>query len=177
VLPAVVPLCILVALTMARGSDRRNIMWVVGAAVACLALVGATAWQAPKSNIALARVLEKQIAPSDKVVMVEAYLYDVPFYARLTQPIEFYSDWRDGELANQDSWRNELIDAARFAPELGERVLQPIDRLDRASCKGSVVWYAIKPGQAKRVAQLAGARKIFGDSTSELWRAPARTCG
>jgi 4-amino-4-deoxy-L-arabinose transferase-like glycosyltransferase len=177
VLPAVVPLCILVALTMARGSDRRNIMWVVGAAVACVALVGAIAWQAPKSNLALARVLEKQIAPGDKVVMIDAYLYDVPFYAGLIQPVVFYSDWRDGELANQDSWRNELVDAARFDPELGARVLQPIDRLDRATCTGSVAWYAIKPGQVKIVAQLAGAHKIFGDSNGELWRAPARTCG
>jgi len=176
VLPAVAPLCALIALAL-ESSPQKRLRWLVAAsALMCLGIVGAIAWQAPKSNLGAARALAEHLAPGDKVVMVDEYLYDVPFYAQLQDPVVIASDWRDPALANQDSWRNELMDAAVFAPELGRQVLQPLDRLDQLACGKATVWVPVSVSRAKQVGELAGATRVFGDKNSELWRVPARAC-
>ena len=176
VLPAVAPLCALIAMAL-ESSPLRRLGWVVAtSALLCLAIVGAIAWQAPKSNLGVARALAGHMAPGDEVVMLDEYLYDVPFYAQLHKPVVFVSDWRDPELVNQDSWRNELKDAAAFAPELGRQVLQPLDRLDQLACGKATVWIPVSVGRAKQAAELTGASRVFGDKNSELWRVQARAC-
>ena len=178
VLPAVAPLCALIALSLETSAHERVTRVIGASALACLAIVGVIAWQAPKSNLGVALALSAHIAPGDKVVMVDEYLYDVPFYARLQEPVGFVSDWRDKELARQDSWRNELMDAAAFAPELGHQALQPLDHLDQLACGKATVWIPVSVGRSKPVAQLTGATRVFSDKNSELWRVPARAqCG
>ncbi len=176
VLPAVAPLCALIALSLESFRPKRLNWIVASSALICLAIVGAIAWQAPKSNLGVAHALSARMAPGDKVVMVDEYLYDVPFYARLQEPVEVASDWHDPALANQDSWRNELVDAAVFAPELGRQVLQPLARLDQLACGKATVWVPVSVSRAKQVGELAGATRVFGDKNSELWRVPARAC-
>jgi 4-amino-4-deoxy-L-arabinose transferase-like glycosyltransferase len=175
-LPAVAPLCALLALSLVKSPPKlfKNVLAV--SALACLAMVVAIAWQAPKSNLGAARALAARIAPGDKVVMVDEFLHDVPFYAQLRNPVVFASDWRDPEVANDDNWRNELLDAAAFAPGLGQRVLQPLERVDELACGSATVWIPVTVGRAQRVAQLTGATRVFGDKNSELWRVPARNC-
>ncbi len=176
VLPAVAPLCALIALSL-QSTPQKRLRWlVVASALMCLAIVGAIAWQAPKSNLGVARALASHMAPGDKVVMVDEYLYDIPFYARLQKPVVFVSDWQDPELVNQDSWRNELKDAAAFAPELGRQVLRPLDVLDQLACGTATVWVTVSVGRAKLATELTGATRVFGDKNSELWQVPARAC-
>lgn len=176
VLPTVAPLCALIALSL-QGTPQKRLRWVVAvSALMCLGIVGAIAWQAPKSNLGVARALVAYMAPGDRVAMVDEYLYDVPFYAQLQNPVVIISDWRDPALANQDSWRNELMDAAVFAPELGRQVLQPLDRLDQLACGKATVWVPVSVSRAKQVGELAGATQVFGDKNSELWRVSARDC-
>lgn len=176
VLPAVAPLCALIALSLERSRQKRVWRVVATSALVCVVLVGTVAWQAPKSNLGAALALAARIAPGDKVAMVDEYLYDVPFYAQLQQPVVFVSDWRDPKLARQDSWRNELVDAAAFAPALGRRALQPLDRLDQLACGKATVWIPVTVGRAKLVAALTGSTRVFNDKNSELWRVPARDC-
>lgn len=176
VLPVVPPLCALVAMALVRRPGK-SVAWTSAVAgLVCVSIVAAIAWQAPKSNRAAALALAQQMAPGDTVVMVDEYLYDVPFYADLRAPVVFASDWRDPELASQDSWRNELVDAARFAPQRGRAVFLQMDQLDRATCAGKAVWFPVSMGKSARVAALTGARRVYGDAKTELWRAPARTC-
>jgi len=176
VLPAVAPLCALLAMALAHGGQRRWQWATAGSAMLCLALVGAIAWQSPKSSRGAALALAAAIAPGDKVVMVEEYLYDVPFYAQLVDPVIFVSDWNDPALAHQDSWRNELLDAARFAPERGRQVLQPIELLGQLACGTGTTWLPVSVGRVGPVAALPGAVRVYGDKNSELWRVAARSC-
>ncbi len=175
-LPAVAPLCALIALSLIKSPPKLFKNVLAASALVCLAIVVAIAWQAPKSNLGVARALAARLAPGDKVVMVDEFLYDVPFYAQLQTPVVFASDWRDPEVAHQDNWRNELLDAAAFAPELGQRILQPLERVDDLACGSATVWIPVSVGHAKRIALLTGATRVFGDKNSELWRLPARSC-
>jgi len=176
VMPALPPLAALIAIALQQAS-RRHLQWILPvAAFACVTIVGAIAWRAPGSNLALARALSERVAPEDKVAMVDEYLYDVPFYAGLRQPVVFASDWRDPRLAHQDNWRKELADAARFAPALGEQLLLPIDRLDRLACGSQTLWIAGSAAREARVAGLTGAERVFSDGRSALWRVAARDC-
>ena len=176
VLPAVAPWCALLALPLAQGRGR---VWprVMGAsALVCVALVVALAWQAPKSNRAAALALAAQIAPGDRVVMVDENFYDLPFYARLKTPVIIASDWADPALPTRDNWRKELFDAARFDPALGRELLRPLDRLDALLCGSGTAWFVVDPGNAKRVTALAGIARTFADARTELWRAPMHAC-
>ena len=175
-LPALAPWCALLALAVAH-SARRWWPWVMGAAaVACVAIVGVTAWKAPQSSEALGHALATQIGADDKVVMVDEYFYDVPFYARLRHPVVIASRWDDPELPKRDNWRKEVFDAARFDPALGRMLLQPLDRLDALSCGASTVWFIVPASDVARVSALAGATRAFVDKRAELWRVPGRAC-
>ena len=175
-LPALAPWCALLALAIvARGG--RAWPWVMGgSALACVAIVGVVAWQAPLSNRALALTLAARIAPADRVVMVDEYLYDVPFYARLDRPVLIASNWADPALPKHDNWRKELFDAARFDPELGRAVLPPLDPLDALACGAGAAWFIAATANAPRVAALPGATRVYADARQQLWRVPGHAC-
>ncbi len=176
VLPAIPPLCALLAMSMENlGRQRWKAMATV-AALACLAIVAAIAWQAPKSNRGVAMALAARLLPGDRVAMVDEYLYDVPFYAGLREPVLIASDWADPQLPLQDSWRKELFDAARFDPALGRAVLRPIKQLDTLACGTGSLWFTVSASHALQVASLTGAARQYADKTSELWRVAPRTC-
>ena len=182
VLPALAPWCALLALAIAPPAvEGRMNLWpkvMAAAAVVCVALVAVVAWKAPLSSRALALTLGAQIGPEDRVVMVDEYFYDVPFYARLSRPVVIASDWGDPELPLHDNWRKELFDAARFDPALGRTLLRPLAELEALSCgtAGSTVWFIAKPNDAARMAALGGMRRVTTDRRAELWRVPARAC-
>ena len=172
--PALAPWCALLALAVAAGPARRR-AWVMGAAaVACVAIVAVTAWKAPQSNRALGLELRQRVGPDDAVAMVDEYLYDVPFYARLTRPVIIAGDWTDPEIPKRDNWRKELADAARFDPALAPRVLRPLADLERYACGVPAVWFIVPAGQSTRVAALPGASRAYADRRSELWHVPGR---
>ncbi len=176
VLPAAAPWCGLLTLLIARGNTRLWQSVMVAAALACVVIVAVIAWQAPKSNRAAALVLAARIAPADRVVMVDQYFYDLPFYARLKRPVIIASDWADPALPTRDNWRKELFDATRFAPALGREVLRPLNALDSLLCGTGAVWFVVDPKQVQRVAGLAGITRVFANPNTELWRAPAHAC-
>jgi 4-amino-4-deoxy-L-arabinose transferase-like glycosyltransferase len=178
VLPAVAPWCALIARGLAdHAAGLRQARWLMaGSGLLCVGLVIALAWVAPHSDRAAAKVLAQRLAPGDRVAMVDEYLYDVPFYARLREPVLIASDWADPELPKHDNWRKELFDAGRFDPALAERVRWPIARLDELSC-GHAVWFVVSPGKASRVQRVPGIEKVYADANTELWRAAARACG
>ena len=187
-LPALAPWCALLAMAIDRPHEpgrARTLVWpwVMGAsALVCVAVVAVVAWKAPQSNRALALALAERMAPADRVVMVDEYFYDVPFYARLTQPVLIASDWADPALPTRDNWRKEMFDAARFDPALGRALLRPLDRLDAIACGAGAgagagaFWFIVPAPNAARVASLSGALRSFADARTELWRVPGRVC-
>jgi len=190
VLPALAPWCALLALAVAgdagdagdHSAESRTPARAPRAAFAigvliCLGVVAGLAWKSPRSNRGAALALAAQIAPDDKVVMVDEYFFDLPFYADLKRPAIIASDWDNPDLPKHDNWRKELHDAARFDPALGKQVLWPLARLDALSCGLGAAWFVVSPADAKtRGAALAGAQRVYADANSELWRVPARTC-
>lgn len=183
VLPALAPWCALLALAVAgpQGTHAKPLGRAPRAAVVlgvliCLAVVAGLAWKSPKSNRGAALALATQMAADDKVVMVDEYFYDLPFYADLKRPALMASDWDDPDVPRRDNWRKELYDAARFDPTLGKQVLWPLAQLDTASCGLATTWFVATPAQAPRVAALTGVQRVYSDRNSELWRAPARSC-
>ena len=187
-LPALAPWCALLALAVAdriasrAAADRTPPRpaawrgWMGGAAVACVTLVGIAAWQAPGSNRALAQTLAARMAPTDTVVMVDAYFYDIPFYARLRHPVIVASDWADPELPKRDNWRKELFDAARFAPVAMHALLHPLDRLAATTCGAPAVWFIVRATDSPHLAAVPGAVRVVSGRV-ELWRAAGRACG
>lgn len=175
-LPALAPWCALLALVVAGGATRvwRRVMG--GSALACVAIVGFAAWKAPQSNQALALALRGALAPTDKVVMVDEYFYDVPFYARLARPVVIAADWADPEIPRRDNWRKEVFDAARFDPTLARELLRPLTELNTMACGASAVWFIVSAGHAERVSGQPGAMRAFADKRTELWRVPGRAC-
>ena len=181
-LPALAPWCALLGLGIAArpGTAWR---WVMGAsALLCVGIVVGFTVKSPHSNRAAALALAAQVAPADQVVMVDEYLYDLPFYARLTTPVLVASDWADPALPTRDNWRKELFDAARFDPAAGRRVLWPLAQLASLPCGRGTVWFVIAAGTSARVADLGGTggtghiTRAYADAQTELWRAPARAC-
>ena len=176
VLPALAPWCALIAMAIvAAARSARAVRVVAGIAAAlCLGTVVALAWQAPGSNRAAARALAARLAPGDKVAMVDDYLYDVPFYARLTAPVVIAADWTDPDLPKHDNWRKEIYDAARFDPAKARAVLVPIAKLDRVACGAHAVWFVVRAGHGTALQALPGIAKTYADRHTELWREPGR---
>ena len=178
-LPALAPWCALLALVIAAGRTRvwRGVM--IASAVACVVLVGFAAWKAPRSNQALALTLRAAMAPTDLVVMVDEYYYDVPFYARLTRPVIIAANWADPEIPRRDNWRKEVFDAARFDPALARELLRPLTEIATLACgrsASSTFWFIVPAGRAALVSGQPGAARAFADARTELWRAPGRAC-
>lgn len=180
VLPALAPWCALLALavagTQAGPLGRVPRAAAVLGALICLGVVAGLAWKAPKSNRGAALALATQMAADDRVVMVDEYFYDLPFYADLRRPALIASNWDDPDVPKRDNWRKELYDAARFDPAIGKEVLRPLSGLDKLTCGQVTTWFVATPAQAGRLAALTGVQRVYADRNSELWRALARPC-
>ncbi|MEO7337789.1 MAG: glycosyltransferase family 39 protein [Caldimonas sp.] len=178
VLPALAPWCVLIALAVGTTPRERRVFrgMAVASALVCLGLVAGLTLKPPNSHRAAALALAAQLAPGDKVVMVDEYFYDVPFYARLKKPVLIASDWADPDLPRRDNWRKELFDAARFDPAAGRKVLWPIGRLDAVACGANGAWFIVKAGAGSRLGTVPGVTSRYADPRVELWHAPALPC-
>ncbi|WP_394788675.1 ArnT family glycosyltransferase [Rhodoferax sp.] len=138
ILPALAPWCALLGLAVARGRAWR---WVLPAsAAACVATTLVLAWKAPDSHRDVAEELAKLKQPGDRVVFLDSAFYDLPFYAHLDQPAIVLSNWGDPEIARNDSWRKEFIDAARFDKAAAAQLLWTSDQAPALRCGAGTSW-------------------------------------
>ena len=176
VLPALAPAAVLLALVLvSRGTPWR---WVAAcSALACTVIVGVLAWKAPHSHRELGRTLASHMQSGDRVVFVDDYFYDVPFYARLTQPAIVISDWDDPEISVRDNWRKELFDATRFTADRGASVLWTWQRLPEVTCGTGSVWFvAWQEHRARLAASIPGLSLVDDVRGTQLLRASGRRC-
>lgn len=171
-LPALAPLCGFLGLAVARGQLWRKVM--PAAAVLCVGIVAALAWQAPHSHRDLGEALARLRQPDDRVVFIEGAFFDVPFYAGLTRPPIVLSDWDDPDLAKTDNWRKELSDAGRFDPPAAARQLWRTTRATELLCGQGTVWFIANPDW-KPTPDLRGLAEVYKGHHGVLWRADART--
>ena len=164
ILPALPPLAFLIAEAGARVRQRcwRGVPLATGATVAlaaalCVGGVTAAHFHQPKSNQVLAKALRSARQPGEPVLFLNSYYYDVMFLARVDAPVLVVDAWRAADLA-QDSWRRELVDAARFAPAGSVRRLLRPDELEPALCAARSSWligsWPVAAGPAWLAAQI-----------------------
>jgi hypothetical protein len=144
------------------------------AAVLCVGLVAALAWQAPHSHRDLGDALARQHQPQDRVVFVDGAFFDVPFYAGLTRPPIVLSNWNDPNLPRTDNWRKELFDAGRFDPPAAARQLWRTDQAGALLCTPGTVWF-IADLAWKPVPALSGLAEVYKGNNGVLWRAVVDT--
>ena len=176
VLPAVPPLVFLLSQSFAADAKptpawRR---WWRGAvalsAGVALAVVAWLSLHPMKSSRELALVLGRQHLVTEPVFMLGNYDYDVPFYARLRQPVAIVDAWDDPAVAQTDNWRKEIADAALFAPARAVQTLLTARQLPASVCAAPLSWVIGAPSQMEAFSFLAAAEVVYRDDTRVLWR-------
>jgi 4-amino-4-deoxy-L-arabinose transferase-like glycosyltransferase len=176
VMPAVPPFAVLVAHAfVSRGGSLLHGLLTVRrvaavAALVCVGLVGA-AMIKERDNIAvLAGELRARVGPHDDVVLVRGYPFSLQFYLRHQAPMAVLEDWDAAEVRTRDSWRREILEAAKFDPERGRSVqLRPAD-LTRALCTGRTVWVFSDAGHPRRLPQLDQLEQVARRGGNIAWR-------
>lgn len=180
ILPAVPPLAWLIADAGGGASTVPGVRRLWYATLAASALLGIAAVLGLAStdrhsmrDIGLA--LRAQRAEGEPVFMLNSYLYDVPFYAHLHEPVFVLEDWDAPEVSLRDNWRKEIADAGTFAPELSTRLLLRPTALQDALCRQPVAWVIAPVDLRQRYPFLAQAEVTRSVRGMALWRiAPQR---
>ena len=177
VLPAVPPLACLMAdgyLTLDPSVQARR-LWRLSAGITLALGVGAVAalsLHPLRSSRELAAVLSAQRGADEPVLMVENYAFDLPFYARLREPVVVVDDWPAARADPRDTWRKELADAGRFAPARAAALLvEPA-----ALCTTQRSWVVGPSGAQARYPLLAHAVAVASHGDTTLWRVDATGC-
>jgi 4-amino-4-deoxy-L-arabinose transferase-like glycosyltransferase len=176
ILPVTMPLAFLVAdaaATLRRNSSGAQRLWsasAILATVCCLALAAVAAVYPQRSTRELAQALQTKISPGDRVIFLQQYYFDLPFYAGLRMPVQVADDWGSPDVPRHDNWRKELADAARFAPVADRQVLLPRGVVTAAVCASPVTWLVAPKSATNDYPELQRGQKVFESNTDTLWR-------
>jgi len=178
ILPTTMPLALLVAEGFARKAAtlRATRWWRASAALAvvtCLAVavVAATLPQTSSRDLGLA--LRSGAAMGDRVVFLEGFYFDIPFYGRLRAAPVVVEAWDDSKLMARDTWRKELADAGYFDAATAQRLLLRPDQLPRHYCDGVATWVVGSPKLQSRYPLLQGAQLVATQGEAVLWKVAA----
>lgn len=181
ILPCVPPLAWWVARCLPGPQAPPRWQWALRASVLLsLALnftaVGVLALDKGHTTRELGLALRSLHRAGEPVVMLGQYAYDVPFYARLTEPVWVADDWQDPAVHRRDSWRKELAEASDFAsPAAAAHLLQPAE-VPPLVCRSGMAWVITdtpRPGGTPLPAWLDGATAVFTGARQTLWRLDA----
>jgi 4-amino-4-deoxy-L-arabinose transferase-like glycosyltransferase len=179
VLPAVPPLAILLAEVLGRAraaspqGSRRAVVAASAVSVAlCVAAAAAGAFYVGHSVRPLIKPYAAQIAPSDTLVALEQFPFDLPFYARTDSVMWVVDDWSNPAFALRDNWRKELADAALFAPAAGHEALVPRAQFKARLCASppGVFWIWGSPGDTAHYPVLGTDAPLADNGKQALWR-------
>lgn len=176
ILPAVPPLAFLLSdgLTVAPTASRRlRLWWFISAGIAAVLGLGAVAWLSnypTKTTRELAATLRSQHIPHEPVFMLNHYYYDLPFYARLREPVVVVDDWKNVAISVNDDWHKEFADAGRFAPSRALATLMDPAQLRVAMCHSPVSWVIGSTNQRASYPFAVAAREVFSNQDATLWR-------
>ena len=184
VLPALPPLACLAArgaLAAVERSGRglRALRWTMaGAAALCVAAVGALGWSAPSPMAGLDTTALRQSAAEEPVLMLDAYVYELPMAWRLREPVSVWADWMPEHVAQHDNWRKELFDAGEFDPGARDRLLLVgLDGLARVLCTARPTRVVSSPAAPQVFPWLARAERLAANPEIAVWRFPGSAGG
>jgi hypothetical protein len=176
ILPAVPPLAMLIVdgyLARGEPSRRARTLWWAGAGVMALASMTAVLMftlYPPRSTRELAGVLRAWRVAQEPVFMLNAYLYDVRFYAGVRAPVGIVDEWSSPEAQTDDNWHKELADAGRFAPVRAAGLLLSPAALTVALCASEVSWVMGTPNSEAAYPFLTRAEVAYTGKEATLWR-------
>ena len=182
VLPALAPLFLLLGLVL---SERRTPWWRVAfpAAATCVCALVFMVSKAPQSHRELAQTLATQMQPGDRVVFVDDFPFDVPFYAGLREPVIVLTDWDAAAASPPGDWRARMLQALPWVPG---RASQPVaraawmwgwQRLPEVPCHASSVWlFAGSEHRDRLEAAMAGLLLVQVERGVDLISVPRRDC-
>jgi len=177
VLPAVPPLAWLVAdgwRASGKSAKRGWLAAAIGATIFSLVLIGFLAVKPRHSESDLGRALAASRHADEPVLMLDQYYFDLPFYARLSQPVAIVDDWHNAELLSKDTWRKEIFDAGRFAPALATRLLLTPTDLPGAACAAPAAWIVGSSEAYERMVGPGAPAPVASQLGVSLWRVDFR---
>jgi hypothetical protein len=152
---------------------RQYRQWWISVALSAVISVGAVIWFTAyprESSHPLAEALTAARKPSEPLFMLNDYLYDVPFYARMKTTVAVVNDWDNPEMLKHDDGHKELIDAGRFAPATVAATLISPASLSAGLCRAPVSWVMGRTGMSSRYPFLTHAQAIFTRYDRTLWK-------
>lgn len=172
-LPVMPPLAVLTAWgwDAVMGQGREKIFRTLALAGACLGLavtVLAGRYVDHKSARDMALELACKASANDAVYAIDGYPYDLPFYARLTQPIRVVENWEEARARAGDDWRRELFESARFDHQAAE-VLQPPQALVQAA-QTPHTWLLAPSSLDHADPRLTGWAQVASGTAWSLWQ-------
>jgi 4-amino-4-deoxy-L-arabinose transferase-like glycosyltransferase len=176
ILPAIPPLAFLMAdgyLNRGAPSARATRLWWASATLAMILNLGGVAYFALReghSTHQLAAKLRAQRGPDEPVFMIDHYYYDVPFYARLSQPVGVVDDWTSPEVRKFDNWRKELADAEAFLPPQEPSSLIRPGAFAATLCRARINWVIGSPAVTAHFPFLSDAQVVMTNGDTTLWR-------
>jgi 4-amino-4-deoxy-L-arabinose transferase-like glycosyltransferase len=176
ILPAVPPIAALTAigwqrlLPTSRMVRRAAVATLLLSALAGVAIVITLAVSPHRNTRELARDLAAWRADGEPIFSLGRYDYDLPFYARLREPMVVAEDWSDPEILTHDNWRKELAETRDFAP--GGRAPLLIDEktLPAALCAHPVNWVIAASRDAPATPWLKDLPSVSTRRGVSLWR-------
>lgn len=141
-----------------------------------LAAVAGLAVSHVHSSRELGLALKSQRHMGEPVYMLDGYWYDLPFYARLREPVPVVGHWSDAAINRHDNWRKEMKDAAGFAPQLGRWLLPQPGQLPARLCAAGVSW-VVGDQNARRNYPFLVQQPLARDQAAALWRVDSREPG
>lgn len=179
VLVAVPPFAVLLTDAMARvagsqsGVGRLATRLAAASILICAAALTAVLMRDRDSSPQLAAEIRPLLtSPTDTLLVLRQYPFSLPFYLQRAPPIAVGEDWDQPGLMQKDTWRRELYEAAKFAPERAKTVLlRPAAVASLLACARQTVWVigSAKAAQAW-LPGLAALVRIAEKDGQAVWR-------
>ncbi|HOL64840.1 MAG TPA: glycosyltransferase family 39 protein [Accumulibacter sp.] len=149
ILPAIPPFAFLIGESFfiwwqknASGARRVYLVTLMLAVLSCLALIVGVAMSNRTSAKALALDSADVSQTQDRLLLLDGYPYDLPFYLHLRYPPWVLGNWDDPHIDKHDNWRKELADAGKFeALARAEHLLDTARLADRVcQARDGALW-------------------------------------
>lgn len=179
ILPVMLPLAFLFTYGLFASSKplaKAVRYWRISAGISlfvCAAMLVQFTIKPQHSNHEIGEKLLEQRKPDEPIYMLNYYFYDIPFYAKLSEPVGIVDNWHDPEIAKNDNWKKALSEGTQFAPAKAKEVL--IEHADFAAhlCAAKVSWLVLDDDSQGLYPWLPKAQKIHSYEYTQLWRIDA----
>ena len=176
ILPAVPPIAALTAIGWQRllptslTMRRAALATLVLSALAGVAIVITLAVSPHRNTRELAQDLAAWRGKGEPIYSVGRFDYDLPFYARLREPMIVAEDWNDPDILTHDNWRKELAETRDFAPGGQAPLLIDEKTLPAALCAHPVNWVIAASRDAPATPWLKDLPSVSTRRGVSLWR-------